>query len=279
MIPEEKGTYSVAVCQFEPTFLDKYKNLQKMEEMVEKAANGGAKLAVFPECCVTGYKTGANMFKMASYAESLNEMLPGPSIARLQKSVDRHKIQIIFGIPEKEGDQFYNSTVHLIPNSNNFGCYRKTHMWDQEDKFFAKGTEFNTRQAPLGRLGSLICYDLEFPEASRILALAGVNMIAVSTANMEPWDEYQIVLARARAMENNVFVAVANCIGNSGSTQFVGKSIIVDPFGRILVEAGRREALLIADIDLRLCQEASNGTSYLRKRRADIYNALSMTSS
>jgi 5-aminopentanamidase len=274
----QKGStneYRVAVCQFEPVFLEKSINLAKMEDMVNRAALAGTDLVIFPECSVTGYKLGQSLYQIPNQAEHLTDQSQGSSVQRLKKLSDKLGVQIIFGIPEKDHKAVYNSVVHLIPGLDIFGSYRKVHMWEAEGEVFKSGEEFSVQNAPVGQLGSLICYDLEFPESARILALMGAKLIAVSTANMVPWGECQTVFARSRAMENNVFVAVANCIGKAGSTQFLGGSIIVDPFGRVLAQAGDNEAILIADVNLDLSAKAATQTAYFKKRRVGVYSRIS----
>ena len=273
----QKGStneYRVAVCQFEPVFLEKSVNLAKMEDMINRAALAGADLVIFPECSVTGYKLGQSLYQIPDQAERLADQSQGSSVQRLKKISVKLGVHIIFGIPEKDHGTIYNSVVHLVPGLDIFSSYRKVHMWGTEGDVFKSGKNFSVQNAPAGQLGSLICYDLEFPEAARILALMGAKLIAVSTANMVPWGECQTVFARSRAMENNVFVAVANCIGKAGSTQFLGGSIIVDPFGRVIAQAGDSEAILIADVNLDLSEKAAAQTAYFKKRRVDMYKRL-----
>jgi predicted amidohydrolase len=147
-------------------------------------------------------------------------------------------------------------------------------MWKEEGEVFTRGQYFTVQEGPIGRLGSLICYDLEFPEPARVLALKGACVLAVSTANFRPWVELQRVYARSRAMENSMFVAVSNCIGKVESTEFFGGSIIVNPYGHILSEAGEAEAVLVADIDLSRIGKATEDCDYIKKRRPELYDEL-----
>ncbi len=275
MKKDNSGKYKVAVCQFEPVLLRKSVNLAKMEDMIHRAALGGADLVIFPECSLTGYKLGNSLYQIIELAECLTDKSTSSSVQRLQKVSNEFGVQIIFGMPEQDEETVYNSVVHLAPDSDIFGSFRKVHMWGEEGDAFTPGKKFSVQSGPVGKLGSLICYDLEFPEAARILALMGAQLIAVSTANMVPWGECQTVFARSRAIENNVFVAVANCIGKAGTTQFLGGSIIVDPFGRVLAQAGDHEAILIAEVNLELSVKAAKETAYFKKRRADLYNRIS----
>lgn len=266
--------YRLAVCQFEPVLLDKAANLNKIEDMAQRAVLAGAQLVIFPECCITGYKLGKTLYNIAEQAEVIKGNNRGPSVRRMEKLADDLKTQLIFGIPELSDETTYNSAVHVAPEIGVLGSYHKVHMWETEGEVFLEGDEYFVQNAPAGRLGSLICYDLEFPEAGRILALMGAHLIAVSTANMVPWGQYQRVFARSRAMENSVFVAVANCIGKMGPTEFLGGSIIVDPYGRVLAEAGDSEAVLVGDINLETLDKAAEETGYFKKRRVGIYGRI-----
>ncbi len=269
------GDYRIAVCQFEPVFLDKQSNLGRMEDLAQRAVLGGARLVIFPECCVTGYAEGESVVEMARQAESVKGSDKGVSVQRLEKLSKDLEAQLIVGIPTFVNGSVYNSALHILPDRGVVSSYSKTHLWGTEGKVFAGGEEFSVRQGPAGLLGFLICYDLEFPEVARVLSLMGAQLLVVCTANMRPWEESQRVYARARAMENCVYVAIANCIGMFGSMNFFGGSIIVDPYGNVLAEAGTREAVLVADIDLELVKRAANETDYFNKRRTELYDALS----
>ncbi len=267
-------SYRLAVCQLEPVFRDCEANLRKMEDQARRAAMAGAELVIFPECSLTGYGPGALVERMVEAAEPATGPERAPSVRRLEALSAELCTWIIFGMAEKTDRGVYNSSLLVSPWQGVVGVYHKSHMWDCEGKFFEPGEAFRVYDTPLGRLGMLICFDLEFPEAGRILSLAGAQLLAVSTANMRPWEEYQRVYARARAMENGVFVAVANRLGFAGETDFFGGSIIVDPYGNVLAEAGRSEAVLTADIDLGLIDRAMAGCNYFEKRRPDLYGPL-----
>ena len=265
------GTYRVAVCQFGPVFLNKEANLEKMENMARRAALDGARLVVFPECCVTGYGTGNHVREMARLAEVTIGPGKGEAVRRMEALARELDVYLVFGLPERVDEITYNSAVYVRPDAGVVGSAHKLHLWDADAEVFSSGQGFAVWDGPLGRVGSLVCYDLEFPEAGRSLALMGAHLLAVTTANMRPWEEFQRVYVRARAMENSLFVALCNCVGRSEATEFFGGSIIVDPYGHILGEADDAEALLVADIDLDLIDKATRDLDYIRKRREDLY--------
>ena len=274
---EKREEYRIAVCQFEPVFLDKHFNLEKMEDMARRSEAAGAQLIIFPECCVTGYAVGDLSNDMVKQAEVVKGSDKGPSILRLEKLSNELNLQLVFGIPEMADGVTYNSAVHIIPEQGVVSSYHKMHMWDTEGKVFEMGKEFGLGPGPAGSLGFIVCYDLEFPEVARTLSLKGAQVLVVSTANMRPWEQSQRVYARARAMENCVYVAVANCIGTSGSTEFFGGSIIVDPYGNVLTEAGTTEAVLVADLNFEIIHQARRENDYFNKRRPELYQEIGST--
>jgi len=183
------------------------------------------------------------------------------------------------GFPELDpaSRKIYNSLVCLSDRGDILAVYRKIHLYDEEKKYFASGSKIIIIETPLGRTGFLICYDLEFPEMARMIALQGAAVVLVATANMYPWCDHQNVYVTARAMENQFFLGLANRIGQEKDLVFCGRSSLVDPMGSILARADTFEpALLIAEIDLsRLAKARSSSVNYLRDRRPEIYQPLS----
>lgn len=266
----------VAVCQFEPKMMDKTANLAKIEDMARRAALAGAELIVFPECCLSGYPVTPELSRQVmALAEEVHGPRRGPSVLRLERLAAEVGADLVVGLPERDGDTVANTAVVVSASDGVVGAHRKAHLWVADREFFTAGEGFATFSGPFGLYGVLICYDVEFPEAARLLALQGARLIVVSTANMAPWQEYQRVFSRARAMENQLFMAAANYIGTVESVEFFGGSIIVDPFGRVLAAAGSAEAILVADLDADLIAEASAATDYLNQRRPALYGPLS----
>jgi predicted amidohydrolase len=118
----------------------------------------------------------------------------------------------------------------------------------------------------------LVCYDLEFPEAVRELALRGARWVATCTGNMVPNQHLQEIFAQSRAAENRLWVAVANRVGREGDFQFFGGSAVADPWGVLTAQADDREIVLWADIDLGRAEEARFNADYLADRRPELYD-------
>jgi 5-aminopentanamidase len=272
---QPQGSYRLGVCQFEPVMLDKAANLAKIEDMARRAALAGAQLIVFPECCLSGYPVTPELSReVLALAEEVSGPQKGPSVARLERLSQELGVHLVVGFPERWGGVAANSAMVLAPQIGVAGCFRKVHLWEADREFFEPGREFAVYDAPAGRYGAVICFDFEFPESARLLTLQGANLVVAPTADMVPWQSYQNVFCRARAMENQIFFAVANYLGTVETVEFFGGSIIADPYGRVLAEAGTAEAILVADIDLSLIPKVTSELQYLAQRRPELYDAL-----
>ncbi len=130
------------------------------------------------------------------------------------------------------------------------GSYHKIHLFHAEAGWFLPGDQFKVMDFGLGPAGLLICYDLEFPEAVRELALRGAKWVATCTGNMLPNQHLQEIFVQSRAAENHVWVAVANRVGREAGMEFFGESAVADPGGVMTVRANDQETILFADIDL-----------------------------
>ena len=124
------------------------------------------------------------------------------------------------------------------------------------------------------QLGMLICYDVEFPENARQLALAGADLIAAPTANMIPYDVVATTIVPARAFENQVYVAYANYCGREGEIEYCGLSCVASPDGTEVARAGRSETLIVADLDRSRMAASRSINSYLSDRRPELYHGL-----
>jgi predicted amidohydrolase len=124
------------------------------------------------------------------------------------------------------------------------------------------------------RIGLLICYDIEFPETVRALALAGADLVLVPTAQMEPHHIVQRKMIGVRAFENRLFIAYANCCGCEGELHYYGESAVCGPEGGDLARAGDGEEILFADLDVQRLAAFRNDPCYLRDRRPELYRSL-----
>jgi 5-aminopentanamidase len=261
-----------AACQFEPAWLDVEKNLATMRRLAVEASNRGAELIVFPECCVTGYSAGDDVARMAALAEPLSGPGTGAAAASVACLASDVKAVVAVGLPELSDSVVYNSMAVFGTNGDLIGIHHKVHLWDDESAFFRAGSSFAPLASTCGTLGPLVCYDLEFPEPSRVLALRGAEILIVSTANMEPWGRAQDCFVVARSLENGVFLVLANVVGQRRPLTFVGGSCVVAPDGEVLASAGHdEETVVVADIDLGRVTSVRHMNDYLARRQPVAY--------
>jgi 5-aminopentanamidase len=258
--------FRIALAQLEPALFDKSKNLAKAEEAIRLAAGHGAAAILFPELFLSGYSLGERAVEMAETRE-------GASIKRVAELAGLYRIAILMGFAElsDDGKQAYDAVAVANAQGQLLGIYRKIHLFHDETGWFTPGDQPLVIDFGLGRAGLLICYDLEFPEAARQLALRGARWIATCTGNMAPNQHLQEIFLQSRAAENHVWVAVANRVGREGTLDFFGGSGVADPLGELTACAGSDETVLFADIDLGRAEQARTNADYLADRRPGIY--------
>ena len=205
--------------------------LELLRRRALAAAEAGADLAIFPEMFLTGYNIGDAVFKLA-------EPVDGPSAGKAADIARTAGVALLYGYPERDGDTVYNSALLIGRDGAPLANYRKTHLYGSEEKrLFAPGDSLMLAELDGLKIGILICYDVEFPEAVR-RALAGAELIAVPTALIRPFDIVARTLVPARAFENQVYVAYAGMCRSEAGLGYCGLSCIVGPDGQDLARAG-----------------------------------------
>ncbi|MEO5793645.1 MAG: carbon-nitrogen hydrolase family protein [Rhodoferax sp.] len=235
----------LALLQCESLPLDVPANLARLDHFAAQAAAAGAHLLVTPEMFLTGYNIGGPA------AAVLAEHPDGPRAQAVAAIARQHQIAIVFGHPEHDGDgAVFNAAQCVDAQGQTLGRYRKTHLFGELDRgMFRPGPGDEPLFDLHGwRLGLLICYDVEFPENTRRLALQAADLVVVPTANMEGFDFVAQHLVPTRAYENQMFVAYANFCGSEGDLAYNGLSCVAAPDGAGLVQAGRDATLLLADV-------------------------------
>jgi predicted amidohydrolase len=255
--------------QFSPAFGKKQENLEKV-----RAATGNASLdlLVLPEFFATGYQ-----YVSREEVARLAEPVPDGETTEFLVSLSRkNKIFIVAGLPEKDGDAFYNSAVLTGPEGF-IGLYRKTHLFFEENLFFSPGnTGFRVWDTSIGKIGIMICFDWFFPESARSLALKGAEVIAHPSNLVLPYCPQSMPV---RCLENRVYSVTANRTGteqrrDGAALTFIGRSQIISPKAEILAEAGAaEETLLAAALDLSLARDKklNQYNDLFRDRRPDLY--------
>lgn len=261
----------VALYQCPPLPLDVGGNLVRLERQAEAAAQQGAQLLVCPEMFLTGYNIGSEA------VSELAQPRDGQAAAQVARIAQGNNIAIVYGYPERGVDDRLYNAVQLIDARGHSLCnYRKTHLFGALDTaMFAAGSDdFPVIELNGWRLGLLICYDVEFPENTRRLALAGAELILVPTANMAPYDFICEVTVRARAFENQCYLAYANYCGSEGDIHYCGLSSLCAPDGSQIVLAERNEALVVGTLDREALNESRALVTYFNDRRPALYEAL-----
>ena len=231
--------------QFNPAFGKKEENLKKVLSAITDA---DADLLVLPEFFATGYQ-----FVSHEEVSGLSEQIPnGDTTERLSESSRQKGIYLVAGLPERDGDRFFNSAVLTGPDGF-IGVYRKTHLFFEEKLYFSPGdTGFKVWDTKIGRIGIMICFDWFFPEAMRALALMGADIITHPSNLVLPYCPAAMPI---RCLENRVFAVTANRVGEENrkagqSLRFIGQSQITSPEGKIVIRAPENdEALLITEIN------------------------------
>ena len=250
-------------------------NLDRLATVAREAAEQGARLLILPEMFLSGYNIGAEATRR------LAESVDGPAAQRAAAIAEETGVALLYGYPELAADgQVFNSAVLIDRDGRRLANHRKTHLFGDIDRSaFSAGSDKPTL-AKLDDLclGILICYDVEFPENVRLLALSGADFIAVPTALMRPYEFVANSLVCARAYENQVFLAYTNRCGQEDDLIYHGLSCIVGPNGLDLARAGVGEELIIAELDPSLLTSSRRLNTFMRDRRPELYGTLADTS-
>jgi len=207
-----KDRIKLALAQISARRENKEENLGKIEELTTQARMQGADIAIFPEMCLTGYVIKDQVYELA-------ETVPGPSTRRVAALAKKTGMHIIFGMPalsEKSRATLYNTAVFVGPEGL-IGTYHKmylpTHSVFEEKRYFRPGYQPATFSTTLGNIGLCICYDLFFPEVTRLARLAGAQLLVCISASPAVRRNYFETLAAARALENTAYLAYVNLAG------------------------------------------------------------------
>ncbi len=242
-------TIKVAICQNKP-LQDKEANITHALSLIENAAQNGALLVSLPEIFYYPYE----LLALRRIADSDNSTLQ-----QLQNKAAKCGIYLCTGsLAVKEGDQIRNTSYFVGPAGKILLEYSKSHLFDvkfdglhvRESVIFTPGNDVKVVSTPIGTVGILICYDIRFPEMVRTVALKGAEIIIVPAAfNTITGPAHWHILLRARAIENQVFVLAASQarINDAGYIAY-GHSLVIDPWGTILTEAGVDEEIIYAEL-------------------------------
>lgn len=251
---------------------DKHENLKRSVDFISEAAGKGADFVCFPEFQMA-FSPGS---QSASQLADIAETIKGSFVSALAAAAKKNTIGIVATIYEKSNTprRVYDTAVMISPTGIVLSVYRKLHLYNalgfRESAKLVPGKNIvKPAKTNAGNVGLLICYDLRFPELSRILTVKGADVLVAPSAwvDGEMKKEHWQTMVKARAIENGSYVIAPDQLGNI----YCGMSMAVDPFGVVLVDMGQREGVEVVDIDRSRVQQVRKSLPLLKNRRKDVY--------
>jgi len=264
----------VAVVQFKAS-TDKEINLKKIINYIRKAAEKKARLVAFPEFMMFYTNSSQTSKQLANLAETTN----GVFVSTIAKTAKENHIQVVGSFYEKstKKNRVYDTSFVIDKSGKVISTYRKIHLYDalgfrESDKIVHGSKITKPVKTPIGKIGVMICYDLRFPEMSRSLAAAGSEILIVPSAwvkgNMK--EEHWIIINKTRAIENGCYIIAPDQVGNI----YCGRSIVVDPYGKILLDMKKKQGIGYVNIELKTVKQIRKILPLLKNRRTDVYPTL-----
>ena len=248
---------TIATVQFEPVLGDSEANFDRMDEHLVGLSDEVA-MAVFPELNVSGYDL--------DLVESEAEPIPGQSTERLVELAADHDVHLVAGMPERAGSDVFNDLVYVSPSGYE-ASYRKRRLWGDETETFATGADPVVAETPIGTVGLLVCYDLNFPELAIEYGTMGADILVVSAAWRPDFLQDWQLLLRARALDTTSYVVASNHVGEQAGRNHAGHSMIVKPDGTIGAELETDPGSATASISPDELQEARERNPVLEYRQ------------
>ena len=250
-------------------------NLKKILRYISQAAQRGAKLCAFPEFMMCYTPSSQSSADLASIAEKMD----GEFVLSISEEAKRNSIQVIGTLYEKspKPNRVYDTSFLIDKNGKVISTYRKIHLYDalgfkESTKLYAGSSIAKPVKTSVGKMGMMICYDLRFPEMSRMLASSGSEILVTPSAWVQGKmkEEHWLTINKTRAIENGCYLISPDQVGNI----YCGRSLVVDPYGKILLDMKKKEGIGIVDISLDEIKQVRQKLPLLRNRRTDIYTNL-----
>ena len=256
---------TISLAQMDVQLGEPERNLARVHDLVAEASRRGSDIVLLPELWATGYDLG----NAAKHATPTDQGL----FAATADLAREHSIHIVGSLLATKGGHITNTAVLFAPTGEALGEYSKIHLFRlmEEEKVLAAGNQTPILDLPWGKSGLAICYDLRFPELFRKYALGGAVIVFLVAEWPHPRLAHWRILLRARAIENQCFVAACNRVGESRGQRFFGRSAIVDPWGEVVIEGGEEEVLLTAEVDLAQVEEVRARIPVFADRREELY--------
>jgi predicted amidohydrolase len=261
----------IAVVQMKAD-TDKEKNLKKILDYIKQAAKRNSKLCTFPEFMMFYTPSHQSATELAKLAEKIS----GEFITSISHAAKENSIQIIGTFYEKspKAKRVYDTSFLISENGKLVSRYRKIHLYDalgfkESKKLYPGSSVARPVNSVAGKLGMMICYDLRFPEMSRILASSGSEILVVPSAWVKGKmkEEHWLTINCTRAIENGCYVIAPDQVGNI----YCGRSLVVDPFGKVILDMKKKEGIGIVDISIDQVFQVRKKLPLLKNRRTDIY--------
>lgn len=264
----------IALCQMK-VGLDKTQNVKKAVKFIRKAGEK-ADLVVLPEMFNCPYQTD----QFPSYAEGADE---SPTLKAVSRAARDTEVYLVAGsIPERAQDHIYNTSFIYNPTGELIGRHRKLHLFDidvpgqiqfKESDTLTPGDQITVVDTDFGKLGVAICYDIRFPELARLMTLQGAELLVFPGAfNLTTGPAHWEILSRTRALDNQVYLATCSPTRDDEAPYVAyGHSLVADPWGEVVVQAGIGEEILYASIKTSRVDEIRQELPLLKNRRRDLY--------
>lgn len=255
--------YKIALVQMDVKLHGTQENQEKALSFIEQALKQDADFVILPEMWKSGFVSNP-----ADYIEDEN----GTFLNSLKKFAKDYKSVIIPGsFNELDKGKIYNTAYVIGPNGLIKGKYRKVHIFGPEKKHYIGGNSIPIFEEKGLRFGIEICYDIRFPELTRILALSGAKVIFVVAQFPNPRQEHWYTVLRARAIENQLFMIAVNRVGEDKYQSYFGNSLVVNPNGDVLIYGDKEEKLLICEINTEEVDNVRNIRNDLKERKPEVY--------
>lgn len=260
-------------------------NLQKCLELIHQAQ--GSDLLLFPEVQLTRFFPQHRLREQGGDRDRFATSLLSDELQQLKDAAKANRLWLSPNLYIKESDydpvldqfshQYYDTSLLINDEGKQVGESHMVHIlgcdhfWET-DYYEPAPDGFKVFETPWGKIGIVICFDRHLPESIRTCALRGAQLILIPTANLttEPLEMFEWEV-RVQAFQNNVFIAMCNRTGTEDALEFAGQSLVIDPEGEVLYKAGKKEELILCDLDLTLSEKTRNRRPYITLRRPNCY--------
>lgn len=256
----------IALAQMDLVLGEPDQNFRKAESWIKKASNEEADLILLPELWASGF----DLKNRQTYAAHLNE----GDFARMKLMAVKNNIMVGGSLIEQDKDNFYNTFVLFDKNGDVVNSYRKVHLFRmlKEEQYFKPGNQLKISDTDWGKIGLAICYDLRFPDMFRAYGVKGVEIILIVGEWAQKRISHWCELLRARAIENQCFVAAVNKSGVSKGENLGGFSAVINPMGDYLAQGNDQEELLFAEINIKEVSKTRRWMPVFEDRQPQVYN-------